>query len=143
MEFIKLVNDNPIFIFIISITGLVGFLITIYLSFKTKSISRTLRNISIAKDFNKERNLSIARLEGFSTNLSEDIESVSLSTIRFELHREVKVLYSRYRLLLSLREKCTFIIFIKTLSRKNLNPEKTILHINNTIAILSNKKEGL
>lgn len=143
MEFIRLANDNPIFVFIISIAGLVGFLITIYLFFKTKNISKTLRNISIAKNFNKERNQSIERLKGFATNFIEDLDNISLSTLRYDLHCELNILRSKYKTLFSFNERYKIFVFIQMVSRKKLDLNKTVLYINNTIAILSNKKEGL
>lgn len=84
--FLSFVGSDPIITGIASLCGITGFLMTVWLAFKTSSINKTIKKINVAKSFNHNRRkfqkifeghrLSIVKDNDHSQEIISEIESM-------------------------------------------------------------------
>lgn len=135
------IANNDIIIAFCSITSLIGFAMTIYVSLKTKSIDKKIIELNLAKDFNKRRKNHIVSLKSYQTSLLED--KVDINIIRANILNDINIIYESYKSILKLYQRVTIIILIKRLEKEKITDVNSLCNlISKVIAYMSNNKEG-
>lgn len=144
IDFIKLCEifaTNHIIIALCSLTSLISFAMTIYVTLKTKSIDKRMLELKSTKDFNRKRNKHISSLETYQTSINED--EVDIYKIRTNILNDVNIIYESYNYILKSSQKKTFHKLIKQLEKKEKIDEILVSNLlSKIIAYMSNSKEN-
>lgn len=141
MDICKFFASNDVIIAICSITSLIGFAMTIYVSIKTKSIDRRIEELNSTKYFNRSRKSYITSLKTYQTSLVED--NIDINKIKMDILNDVNVIIESYQLILNYKQRRTITRLRRKLQKKNIKDKNRICNLlSEIIAYLSNKKEN-
>ena len=144
IDFIKICDvlaTNHVVIALCSITSLIGFAMTIYVSFKTKSIDKRIKEFKSIKDFNQKRTKYINSLKSYQISINED--NVDIYKIRTNILNDINIIYESYSYIFTLTQKITFFIIRRQLEKKEKIDENLVCNlISKIIAYMSNSKEN-
>lgn len=121
-QFLTSANSNPAFTFLVSCAGILGFLLSIYLSIKSNSISKQLKIISAKKEYNMEREIFSNRFKGHRSSIIDD-NNHSRQLIHLILE-DVYSLETKYTEILRINDKIKLIILKHQANSKKPNFEK-------------------
>lgn len=100
---IKYLNQHPYFLFLASISSILGLLLSIYLIYKSTSIARILKQMSISKDYNKKRTEFINKFKVYKNSiLIDDVKNKNIVHDILELiynaENQYRTLFSKFEL---------------------------------------------
>ncbi len=126
-------------IFFVSICSILGFILSLYVAIKSKSISKELKEISTKKIYACERTTLIKHFEGYRMSIIED--GNRNPTMRHNLLTEVYAFEKQYFLLLNCIDKITLVCFKGQLKRQKPNYNKICTYIDYFVAKFNVKEE--
>lgn len=117
-NFINNLNANTYFIFFVSISGILGFILSIYVTYKSHSISKTLNHITAAQNYNKYKAKFAARFKGYKDSILKD--DLKTRQIVHAILEDIYKFEMQYEILLSLKD-LSKLFFIKIYLKKNFD----------------------
>lgn len=139
LKYILIANKSELFAFIVSMCGILGFFLSIYLTIKSKSISRELKELTAKKIFNKNRSVLIEHFMGYQMSIIEDDNKTP--TLRHNLLAEVYNFEEQYKTLLGFKDKFTIALLKHQLKSRAPNYEKINTYIDYLVAKFKIKEE--
>lgn len=131
---------NKIILGLCSITSLVGFVITISVSIKTKSIDKRLKEIRDIESFNKKRKKHATTIQTYQTSLY--VDKTDIYKIKIDILNDLNIIYNTHKDIFSLWQKSVFWRTIKHLEKdKNINIEFICKMMSKLVAYMSINKE--
>ena len=94
---------NDTFTVLCGITTLLGFFITVYISFKTKSINQRLGIYKKTQEFNKKRKEYAATLEGYQRSLIED--KTDIYKVKINILNDVNIINESFGTIFKFNQK--------------------------------------
>ncbi len=117
-NFVNNLNVNTYFIFFVSISGILGFILSIYVTYKSSSISKTLNHITAAQNYNKYKTKFAARFKGYKDSILKD--DLKTRQIVHAILEDIYKFEMQYEILLSLKD-LSKLFFIKLYLKKNFD----------------------
>ncbi|MCM1263614.1 MAG: hypothetical protein NC313_12950 [Butyrivibrio sp.] len=131
---------SDIFTALCSIVTLVGFLITIYISLKTKSINQRLEVYKRTKEFNTKRKKYILTLEGYQKSLTED--GIDIYKIKINILNDINIINESFRTIMKVNQRIVVCRLKKELEKsKSINTNRVCNLLSQIRAYMSNVKE--
>jgi hypothetical protein len=136
---IKLNTTNEYFSLIVSLSGIFGFILSVWLLIKSNSINKTLKIISQKEDYNKNRNLFADRFSGFKDSILQDNDHSSrlFHSILEDVYRVEKEFHSIF----SIHDKWTFLLIKHELKKDSRNIQKICTYLDYVTARLRIKED--
>lgn len=72
IDMLKFVGKNEVILGIVSLTGIIGFVLTIFVSIRTSKISKILKHNQLTDQYNKERQAFQRTFEGHRNSITVD-----------------------------------------------------------------------
>ncbi|SMC19359.1 hypothetical protein SAMN02745134_00809 [Clostridium acidisoli DSM 12555] len=116
--FIDNLNKYPYFLFLTSISSIIGLLLSIYLIYKSNSIAKTVKSISISKDYNNNKDKFVNKFKVYKVSILED--DIKTKTIIHDILEDIYKFENLYKILFSNYELIK-IYFIKIYLHKDFN----------------------
>lgn len=141
-NFFKFFGTNEIVLGIASLAGIIGFILTIFVTVRTAKISRILKYNDVTSLYNKERIAFKKTFEGHRQSIIED--RIETDTILKNILQNVEEYHAKFSEILSIREKITLWFFSRLLKKKSSDVDFN--KVCNYLAILSgrlSKKEDI
>lgn len=137
----ELFANNKIILGICSITSLIGFVMTIYVTIKTKSIDKKMLEYKLIQHFNRKRSQYINTLQSYQTSLLED--DVDIDKIKTNILNDINIIYESYSYIFKLSQKFTIYRLRKELEKsEGLDTNYICNLLSKVIAYLSKNKEN-
>lgn len=95
-------NNSALFTFIVSITGLIGFIMTIFVAIRTKKIDVKLEHITAAKSYNRNKVKYREKFKGHKASIDNSGLSRGLVT---DILADFYSFREQYKIILSYPEK--------------------------------------
>lgn len=135
---VKILNffaTNEIILGISSLTGIIGFIMTIIVSIRTAKIGKILKHNEVASQFNRER-LSYQRMfEGHRKSIVED--GIKSNKLLKDILQNIEEYRAKFGEILSIKERITLYMFSHLLRKES---EKVDYNkVSNCLAILSGR----
>lgn len=134
-EFFEFLGTNEIVMGISSLVGIIGFLLTICVSIRTKKISKILKYNSVTKEYNRERSKFQKAFEGHRSSILED--NLRTSKLLKDILRDVESYRIKFVEIISLKEKIILFRLIRILKKDALNADFN--QVSTFLAILSGR----
>ena len=132
--------NNNIFTVLCGITTLVGFFITVYISFKTKTINQRLGIYKKTQEFNKKRKTYISTLEGYQRSLTED--EIDIYKVKINILNDVNIIKESFGTILKINQKIVVWRLKKELEKsQSININRVCNLLSQIRAYMSNFKE--
>ena len=141
-NFFKFFGTNEIMLGITSLVGIIGFVLTIFVTARTAKISKILKYNDVTSLYNKERTAFKKTFEGHKQSIIED--GIKTDTILKNILQNVEEYRTKFFEILSIREKIMLWFFMRLLKKKD--SEVDFNKVCNYLAILSgrlSKKEDI
>lgn len=141
-NFFKFFGTNEIILGITSLVGIVGFLLTIFVTVRTAKISKILKYNDVTSQYNQERKAFKKMFEGHRQSVTED--EIKTDAILKTILQNVEEYRAKFSEILSFREKITLWCFKRLLKRRA--SEVDFNEVGNYLATLSgrlSKKEDI
>lgn len=116
-KFIRFFATNEIALGMTSIIGLVGFILTLVVSFQTTKIKKILQFNQVTEQYNKERAAYRKAFEGHRKSIMED--NIKNDTILKDILTHVEGYRVKFDSLLSKREKSDLRCFVQILKKQS------------------------
>ncbi len=132
-------NSNPIFIFVVSLSSFLGFMLSVWLLIKSHSINKTLKIISQQEVYNTNSKLYADRFSGFKESIL--IDGDNSSSLFHRILEDIYRVEKEFHSLFSLREKLTFLLLKHELKKKTKNTDKICTYLDYFIGHLRIKED--
>ncbi|CAB1242533.1 conserved hypothetical protein [Clostridiaceae bacterium BL-3] len=142
-NFINNLNTNTYFIFLVSISGIFGFTLSIYVTHKSSSIAKTLNHILAAQNYNESRTQFVARFRGYKDSILKD--NLKSRQIIHDILEDIFKFETQYKILLAQKDLIK-LFFIKLYLKKNFNKinfNKICIYLDFLIGRCYKKEEGI
>ncbi len=131
---------NDTFTVLCGITTLLGFFITVYISFKTKSINQRLGIYKKTQEFNKKRKEYAATLEGYQRSLIED--KTDIYKVKINILNDVNIINESFGTIFKFNQKIVVWCLKKELEKsKSININHVCNLLSQIRAYMTNVKE--
>lgn len=141
VDILKFFGTNEIALGIASLVGMLGFVLTIFVSIRTVKIAKILKYNQVTSQYNKERLAFRRTFEGHRKSIVEDgIRSNKLLKDILQNTEEYRVKFSE---IMSLKEKITLFIFSQLLKKETekVNYNKVSNYLSSLSGRLSKKED--
>ena len=135
IDFLKFLGTNEIILGICSLLGIIGFILTLIVTFKTSKIAKVLRFNRVTETYNKERLGFQKTFEGHRASIID--EGIRTDKILKNILSNVEAYRTKFDDILSFREKHTLNAFVNIL--KKPAEEVDFNTVCNYLAILSGR----
>ena len=135
IDFLRFLGTNEIILGICSLLGIVGFILTLIVAFKTSKIAKVLRYNHVTETYNKERLGFQKTFEGHRASIID--EGIRTDKILKNILSNVEAYRTKFDDNLSFREKRTLNSFVNIL--KKPATEVDFNTVCNYLAILSGR----
>lgn len=134
------VIESDLFTVICGIITVIGFLMTVYISIKTKSIHKRIAEYKVVSSFNKNRKKYQKTFEGYQNAISQD--DVDIYKTKINMLNDVNTVREAYSKIWSWRQKLLLLCLKKELEKKEgINVNKICNWMSKLIAVLSVEME--
>lgn len=141
MAILKWFGENTYILGLCSIVTLVGFLITIYVFLKTKSIDSALKNYKRIEKFNKEGCKYKRNFKNHQKSLIND--NVPIRKLKIDILNDLRVSEIKFETVFNRKEKKCFKEIITNIEKEDQNDSEYIANeLSKIIAIFSTEKES-
>ncbi len=131
---------NDTFTVLCGVTTLLGFFITVYISFKTKSINQRLDIYKKTKEFNRKRKPYISTLEGYQRSLAED--KTDIYKVRINILNDINIINESFGTIFKINQKFVVWRLKRELEKsKSININRVCNLLSRIRAYMSNVKE--
>lgn len=130
---------NPVFTFICAAAGLIGFVLTVYVFFKTQNIDQQLRQLRTKQLYNQNREIYHSKLNGYTQNLLDD--NVQRLSFYKEILKTVSELQANYSNLFSFKDKITIYVLKKYLRQETIDKNKVANSLTELAARLTKQED--
>ena len=130
---------NPVFTFICAAAGLIGFVLTVYVFFKTQNIDQQLRQLRTKQLYNQNREIYHSNLNGYTQNLLDD--NVQRLSFYKEILKTVSELQANYSNLFSFKDKITIYVLKKYLRQETIDKNKVANSLTELAARLTKQED--
>lgn len=114
-NFFRFLGTNEIILGITSLTGIIGFTLTIFVSVRTARISKILKYNEVTSLYNKERTGFKRAFEGHRQSIMED--NIRTDIILKKILQNVEEYRAKFGEILTVREKFTLWHFTRLLKK--------------------------
>ena len=135
IDFLKFLGTNEIILGICSLLGIIGFILTLIVTFKTSKIAKVLRFNHVTETYNKERLGFQKTFEGHRASIID--EGIRTDKILKNILSNVEAYRAKFDDILSFHEKHTLNAFVNIL--KKPAEEVDFNTVCNYLAILSGR----
>lgn len=136
-----MVANNDIFTFVCGVITVIGFVITIYISVKTKSIHKRIHQYKSAQIFNKRRKQYISTLKGYQNAIFAD--DVDIHNNKMNLLNDINIIGEAFDDILPFKHKILLWRLRRELEREKIISKNKVCNlISKIIAFLSKEKEN-
>lgn len=140
LAILKWFGSNSYILGLCSIVTLVGFLITVYVSLKTKSIDSVLKNYKRIEKFNKEGRKYKRNFENYQDSLIND--DVPFRKLKFDILNDLRASEIKFGTVFNRKEKKCLKEVVSNIEIGNQNDLEYIANeLSKVIAIFSTEKE--
>ena len=115
MNFLEFLGRNEIVLGICSLLSIIGFALTIFVSFKTSKIAKILKYNQVTETYNKERKSYQNVFEGHRQSIIED--DIKTDKILKDILKTVEAYRLNFGDILSFRERMSLAKFIRILKK--------------------------
>lgn len=116
VEFLEYFATDKVVLGIVSLTGILGFILTVFVSIRTNKISKILKYNQITSQYNKERLAFQKSFLGHSASIT--VDGNKTEKLLKEILAQVESYRIKFKYILSLREKITLFFFIRILKKE-------------------------
>lgn len=135
IDFLKFLGTNEIILGICSLLGIIGFILTLIVTFKTSKIAKVLRYNHVTETYNKERLGFQKTFEGHRASIIDD--GICTDKILKNILSNVEAYRTKFDDILSFREKCMLNTFVNILKKPATDVDFNT--VCNYLAILSGR----
>lgn len=116
LKLLTFMGTNEVILGISSIAGIVGFVLTIFVSIRTEKITKILKYNQITSQYNKERAGYKKAFQGHIESIIND--GIQTDAILKNILQNVEEYRLKYGEILPIKEKITLFFFIRQLKKK-------------------------
>lgn len=141
-DFLKYCGTNEVVLGITSLTGFIGFILTILVSIRTAKINKILKYNEVTSLYNRERTGFKKAFEGHRQSIIED--EIRTDAILKNILQNIEEYRSKFAQILSIKEQFTLWCFVRLLKKESSKVDFN--KVCNYLAILSgrlSKKEDM
>lgn len=113
---LRFFGTNEIILGIVSIMGIVGFVLTIVVTIRTANVSKVLKYNQITDQYNKDRIAYLKTFKGHRTSILND--NIHSEKILKDILEQVESYRIKYYKILTLGEKITLFLFLRLLKKE-------------------------
>lgn len=114
-KILHFLGTDPIVLGIATVCGIIGFVLTIFVTIKTAKINKVLKYNKVTEQYNDDRKSYQRCFDGYKTTIIED--DLKTEKILKDLLSKVEAYLANFNEIISLREKFTLNIFIRVLKK--------------------------
>lgn len=111
----RFLGTNEIILGITSLTGIIGFILTMFVSARTAKISKILKYNEVTNLYNRERTGFKRAFEGHRQSIMED--NIRTDTILKQILQNIEEYRAKFSGIFTVREKFTLWCFIRLLKK--------------------------
>ena len=134
-DILKFFGTNEVVLGIASLVGIIGFVLTIIVSFRTAKISRILKYNQVTSQYNRERLGFQRAFIGHRNSIVED--NIRTDKLLKDILQNVEEYRSKFKEILPLWEKITLFMFVQLLKKESKKVNYNT--VCNYLAILSGR----
>lgn len=132
------VAKNDFFTFICGMITIIGFLMTVYISVKTKSIHKRIIEYKQIEKYNENRISYIKSLKGYQTAL---IDGGNIRKVKLNILNDINIVRENYRNMFGIVQRIAIWRLTKELEKDKPIKEKVCNGLSKVIAVISVEKE--
>ncbi|GAA0735615.1 hypothetical protein [Clostridium oceanicum] len=140
--FIINLNNNIYFLFAVSLSSLLGFMLSIYVTYKSHNISKILKRMETIQAYNESKTQFAERFKGYKDSILKD--NLNTRQILHSILEDIFKFEIQYRILLSKTDfiKLFFIKFYLKKKFKKVNFDKVCNYLDFLIGRCYKKEEN-
>ena len=117
VDIIKFFGTNEIILGIASLVGIIGFVLTVFISIRTAKIGKILKYNQVTSQYNKERLGFQRTFEGHRKSIIED--DLKSDKLLKDILQNIEAYRTKFGEIMSFKEKTTLFLFSQLLKKKS------------------------
>ncbi len=117
VDIIKFFGTNEIVLGIASLVGIIGFVLTVFVSIRTAKIGKILKYNQVTSQYNKERLGFQRTFEGHRKSIIED--DLKSDKLLKDILQNIEAYRTKFGEIMSFKEKTTLFLFSQLLKKKS------------------------